>query len=121
MKTSASIPSLLSRRTFLRGIASGSLVALSPQWLRSQNTANRGAILYVTDALEKHAERPPLGWTRAAAGAPRNHYRDRQHSRVSDHPRLWRRPYGSFLLFVAEHAGCGPLCVLDTRLILTPG
>ena len=69
MKTSASIPSLLSRRAFLRGVASGSLLALSPQWLRSQNTGNRGAILYVTDAMEKHAERPPLRWTRAAAGA----------------------------------------------------
>jgi glucosylceramidase len=69
MKTSTSIPSLLSRRGFLRGVGSGSLLALSPQWLRSQNTSNRGAILYVTDAMEKYAERPPLRWTRASAGA----------------------------------------------------
>ena len=67
MKTSASIPSP-SRRAFLRGVASGSLLALSPRWLRSENTGYRGAILYVTDTMEKHAERPPLRWTRAAAG-----------------------------------------------------
>ena len=70
MKTSASIPSLQSRRTFLRGMASGSLLALSPQWLRSQNTANRGAILYVTDAVEKHAARLPCAGPRHLPECP---------------------------------------------------
>jgi glucosylceramidase len=56
-----------SRRAFLRRAASSSVFALSPPWLRSQCTANRPAILYVTDAMEKYAERPSQPWSGAAA------------------------------------------------------
>jgi glucosylceramidase len=59
-----------SRRAFLRRAASTSVLALSPRWLRSQCTANRAAAtLYVTDAVEKYAERPGLQWSGAAARA----------------------------------------------------
>jgi len=58
------------RRAFLRRAASSSIFALSPQWLRSQYTANRPATLYVTDALEKYAARPGLQWSGAAARVP---------------------------------------------------
>jgi glucosylceramidase len=56
-----------SRRAFLRRAASSSVIALAPQWLRSQCTANRPATLYVTDAMEKYAERPSQPWREAAA------------------------------------------------------
>ncbi len=56
-----------SRRAFLRGAASSSVFALSPQWLRSQFTANQPATLFVTDAMEKYAARPGLPWSGAAA------------------------------------------------------
>jgi len=58
------------RRAFLRHAAAGSLFALSPQWLRSQSTANRPAILYVTNATEKYAVRPGLQWSGAATRVP---------------------------------------------------
>jgi glucosylceramidase len=60
------IPSLLNRRAFLRRAASSSLFALLPRRLRSQR-ADRSAILYVTDVVEKHAARPPLFWTTPTA------------------------------------------------------
>jgi glucosylceramidase len=68
MNTGALIPSLLNRRAFLRRAASTSLFALSPQWLRAQRDDNKPALMYVTDATEKYAQRPPLSWTKAAAG-----------------------------------------------------
>jgi glucosylceramidase len=58
------------RRAFLRHAAAGSLFALSPQWLRSQSTANRPATLYVTNATEKYAVRPGLQWSGAATRGP---------------------------------------------------
>jgi glucosylceramidase len=69
-KTGALMPSRLNRRAFLRGAASSSLFALSSPWLRSQATINKPANLYVTDAMEKHAQRPFLFWTGAAAQGP---------------------------------------------------
>jgi glucosylceramidase len=56
-----------SRRAFLRRAAASSVFALSPRWLRSQYTAHRPPALYVTDAMEKYAERPGLQWSGAAA------------------------------------------------------
>ena len=59
---------MLNRRAFLHRAASTSLFALSPQWLKAQRDNNKPALLYVTNATEKYAQRPPLSWTKAAAG-----------------------------------------------------
>ena len=58
------------RRAFLRRAATSSVFALSPRWLRSQSALHRPATLYVTDAMEKYAERPGLQWSAAAARVP---------------------------------------------------
>ncbi len=70
MRPRALIPSLLNRRAFLRSAASSSMLALLPRWMKAQRADNKPAILYVTDAAEKHAARPPLPWTRAVARVP---------------------------------------------------
>ncbi len=68
MRSRALIPSLFNRRVFLRSAASSSVLALLPQWMRAQRA--QPALLYVTDAMEKHAARPPLHWVDAVAGVP---------------------------------------------------
>ena len=67
MRPRVSIPSLVNRRVFLRGAASSSMFALLPQWVRAQRA--QPAMLYVTDALEKHTPRPPLHWAKVVSGA----------------------------------------------------
>jgi glucosylceramidase len=58
------------RRAFLRHVASTSILALSPRWMRAQSRDDQPAVLYVTDTMQRHAAQPALRWSKAAARAP---------------------------------------------------
>src|ERR1700679_2395338 len=62
---------VMDRRDFVRRPASSSMLVLLPPWVHALRARTREANLYVTDAMEKHATRPPLHWVKAVAGAPR--------------------------------------------------
>ena len=62
---------VMDRRDFVRRAASSSMLVLLPPWVHALRARTREANLYVTDAMEKHATRPPLHWVKAVAGAPR--------------------------------------------------
>ncbi len=70
MKTRPLIPSLVNRRAFVRGAAYCSMLGLLPQRMRAQRGDKKPAILYVTDAANKHAAAPPLLWADAQAHLP---------------------------------------------------
>src|ERR1700688_2597684 len=62
---------MYNRRDFLRSAASSSTLALLPRWMHAERAYTKAATLYITDAMEKHAARPPLHWAKAVAHGPR--------------------------------------------------
>jgi glucosylceramidase len=57
-----------SRREFLQGAASASLLSIAPRWLHASAKQTRTADLFVTHSAEKYAKCPPIEWKPAVAG-----------------------------------------------------